>query len=118
MRSPRWVATSRRAICLRSRWWSIVSTRCCVSVPSRRTAKAARRSATANRTVPARSRSETWSVCPEAPTCQGEVVGIRDGAARRLLGLEHLVGDPVPLAVRGRLFLGIEEQAQLLLHIA
>jgi hypothetical protein len=62
--------------------------------------------------------AKSWSVCPEAPTCEGEVVGIRHRTARRLLGLEYLVRDAVPLAIGDGFLLGIEEQAQLLLHVA
>ena len=50
-------------------------------------------------------------VRPRRAPAVGKIVGIRDGAARRLLGLEHLARDAMALAVSDRLLLAVEPQS-------
>src|SRR5712692_8384191 len=51
-----------------------------------------------------------------APEC--EIVGIGGRPSNRLLGLDHLVGDGLSLAIGNGLFLAVETQAELLFHVA
>src|ERR1700674_2715894 len=60
----------------------------------------------------------TASMSPGGTARKGEIVGIGHNAALRRLGVEHLVGNAVPLAIADRLFLGVEVQAHLLAGVA
>src|ERR1700730_23678 len=51
-----------------------------------------------------------------APEC--EIVGIGGLPARRLLRLAHLIGDALALAIGHGLFLAVEPQRELLVHVA
>src|ERR1700730_6018678 len=71
--------------------------------------------------------SESWPVgSSSAPLVrpghaapEGEIVGIRQTAPRRrILGLEHLIGDAVAPAISDRRLLAMKPQPQLLLHIS
>ena len=55
---------------------------------------------------------------PGLDALEGEIVGVGDRPLRRILGLDHLVGDALALAIGDRLFLAVEMQGQLLLHVA
>src|SRR5580692_2282133 len=58
------------------------------------------------------------SVRPGAAPRVGEIVGIGNAEPGRRLTLERLVGDAVALAIGDGLFLGVEFEPQLLLHVA
>src|SRR3954465_9709014 len=51
-----------------------------------------------------------------APECK--IVGVRGWSARLLLGLDHLIGNTLALAIGDSLFLGVESQRELLVHVA
>src|SRR3981189_2191672 len=51
-----------------------------------------------------------------APECK--IVGVGGRPPHRLLRLDHLVGNALALAIGHRLVLGVEAQAELLLHVA
>src|SRR5262245_36661053 len=71
---------------------------------------------TSDRRAPAALRPR--SVRPGHAASESEIVRIRQAAAgRRVLSLEHLVGDAVALAIGDRLLLGVEVQPQLLFHV-
>src|SRR5436190_4660946 len=58
------------------------------------------------------------SMRPRDTPPEGKIVRIGQSAARRgILGLEHLVGDGVALAIGDRFLLGMEAQPHLLLHV-
>src|SRR5436190_3652698 len=58
------------------------------------------------------------SVGPRAAAIVGKIIRVGDRSARRRLRLGELVRNAAPLAIRDRLFLGVELQAQLLAHVA
>ena len=58
------------------------------------------------------------SMRPGLAAAEGEIVGIGDRTAHRFLWLDHLVGDALALAIGDRLFLAVEVQRDLLLHVA
>src|SRR5665647_739354 len=49
---------------------------------------------------------------------EGKIVGIGGLPASRLLGLDHLIGNALALAIGHRLLLGVEADGELLLHVA
>src|SRR5437667_6188404 len=58
------------------------------------------------------------SVRPRIEASEGEIVGVSDLLARGLLRLEQLIGNAVALAIGDGLFLAVEAEPQLLLHVA
>src|SRR5882757_1640591 len=58
------------------------------------------------------------SVGPRLPAAECKIVRIGDLAMRRILRLDHLVGDALAFAIGGRLLLGLEVERELLLHVA
>src|SRR5438477_417608 len=57
-------------------------------------------------------------VGPGLAAPEREIVGIGDLTLRGILRLDHLVGNALALAIGHRVFLGIETQRELLLHVA
>jgi DNA-binding Lrp family transcriptional regulator len=57
-------------------------------------------------------------VRPRLDALEGEIVGVGGRPAHRILGLDHLVGNALALAIGDRVFLGVEVQGELLLHVA
>src|SRR5437868_14927880 len=55
---------------------------------------------------------------PGFAAAEREIVGIGDLAVRRRLRLDHLVGNALALAIGDRVFLGVEADGELLLHVA
>src|SRR5262249_12787042 len=64
-----------------------------------------------------RTRAKTL-MRPRSTARRGEVVRIGEAAPDGLMWLGDLVRDAVPLAIRDRLVLRLETQAQLLAHVA
>src|SRR4051812_3230979 len=61
--------------------------------------------------------SHRKSVRPGAAAIVGEIIRIGDRSAHRRLRLGKLIGNAAALAIRDRLFLRVELQAQLLAHV-
>src|SRR3954470_23370432 len=58
------------------------------------------------------------SMRPGLAAAEREIVGIGHRPAHRLLRLDHLIGDALALAIGDGLFLAVETQRDLLLHVA
>src|SRR3954453_15804131 len=58
------------------------------------------------------------SMRPGLAAAEREVVRIGDWTAHRFLRLDYLIGDALALAIGDRLFLAVEVQRDLLLHVA
>src|SRR5882757_1580355 len=58
------------------------------------------------------------SVRPGLGAPEREIVGIGDLPVRRILRLDHLIGNALALAIGDRVFLGVEVKRELLLHVA
>src|SRR3954470_6826893 len=56
-------------------------------------------------------------VGPGLDATEREIVGIGDLTLPGILRLDHLIGNALALAIGHRLFLGIEMQRELLLHV-
>src|SRR5437762_181709 len=67
------------------------------------------------RPVPGASKS---LMRPRLAAPEGKIVGIGRLTPRRLLRLDHLIGDALALAIGDGVFLGVEAKGELLLHIA
>src|SRR4030081_528818 len=65
---------------------------------------------------PVRDRDPLMGPGLAAPEC--EIIRVGGRPARRLLGLDDLIGNAMALAISHRLLLGVEAKGELLLHVA
>src|SRR5258708_36716322 len=61
---------------------------------------------------------ENALMCPRLSAPKGKIIGIGGLPPRRLLRLEHLIGNALALAIGHGLLLGIEAETELLFHVA
>src|SRR5262245_6303566 len=93
------------------RYWDFQRMRCC-RCPARPTLA---RPASA---APAGSPTRKTLVRPGLAAAEREIVGIGDLTIGRSVGLDHLVGNALALAIGDRVFLAVEADGELLLHVA